>query len=129
MKRAEIRETCESTEADVARVQGAQRCMVDEISATRLAETFKALSDPTRVRIISALDRIEMCVCDLAASLGMSQSAISHQLRLLRTLHLVRAEKRGRMVYYSLDDAHVSDLFKQGMEHVAHDEAPMQGAA
>ena len=112
---------CEVTLIDEARVREVAPRIVDGLRATRLAELFQALGDPTRVRIISALSLTEMCVCDLAASLSMSQSAISHQLRLLRALRLVRAEKRGRMVYYALDDAHVSGLFRQGMEHVAHD--------
>ena len=112
---------CEVTIIDPARVRAASEQMVDGLTATRLAETFKALSDPTRVRILSALSRNELCVCDLAATLGMSQSAISHQLRLLRTLRLVKHAKRGRMVYYTLDDEHIEGLFQQGLEHVRHD--------
>ena len=94
--------------------------MVDGLAATRLAETFKALSDPTRVRIISALSHTELCVCDLAATLGMSQSAVSHQLRTLRQLHLIKSRKEGRQVYYSLDDDHIHELFRCGLDHVSH---------
>lgn len=112
---------CEVTYIDEERVRAVAPRIVDGLTATRLAETFQALSDPTRVRIISALSHGELCVCDLAAALGMSQSAISHQLRLLRTLRLVKGSKRGRMVYYSLDDAHISSLFQSGMEHVSHE--------
>jgi DNA-binding transcriptional ArsR family regulator len=112
---------CEVTVIDAARVRAASEQVVDGLTATHLAETFKALSDPTRVRIISALSRNELCVCDLAATLGMSQSAISHQLRLLRALRLVKRAKRGRMVYYTLDDDHIEGLFRQGLEHVSHD--------
>lgn len=112
---------CEVTIIDEERVRTVAPRIVDGLTATRLAETFKALSDPTRVRIISALSHAELCVCDLAAVLGMSQSAISHQLRLLRTLRLVKRDKRGRMVYYSLDDDHIEILFGQGLEHVGHE--------
>lgn len=112
---------CEETYIDEDRVRAVAPHIVDGLTATRLADIFKALSDPTRLRIISALSQAELCVCDLAASLGMSQSAISHQLRLLRSLRLVRGTKRGRMVYYSLDDDHVDVLFKNGMEHVRHE--------
>jgi DNA-binding transcriptional ArsR family regulator len=93
---------------------------VDEQTAARLAEIFKALSDPTRVRLIAALCAGERCVHELAEQLEMSQSAISHQLRTLRQLHLVRSHKEGRHVYYALDDDHVLTLFAQGLDHVQH---------
>jgi len=112
---------CESADVDEARVRGTQERLIDGLTATRLAKTFKALSDPTRVRIISALAHTEMCVYDLAAALGMSQSAVSHQLRTLREMRLVRFRKEGRHVYYTLDDAHIHDLFHQGLNHVEHD--------
>ena len=101
-------------------VQRVQAQLVDDNTATRLAELFKALSDLTRVRIISALSATELCVCELAAALDMSQSAISHQLRVLRQLQLVRRRRAGRTIYYSLDDEHVSTLFREGMDHVQH---------
>ncbi len=112
---------CEVTFIDEERVRRIAPQIVDGLTATRLAETFKALGDPTRIRILSALSQGELCVCDLAASLGMSQSAISHQLRLLRALRLVKGAKRGRMVYYTLDDDHIEGLFRHGMEHVRHE--------
>jgi len=115
------RDRCEVTFIDKERVRGLMPRIIDGLTATRLAAIFKALSDPTRLRIVSALSQAELCVCDLAASLGMSQSAISHQLQLLRALRLVKASKRGRMVYYSLDDDHIEGLFRHGMEHVSHD--------
>jgi len=87
--------------------------------ALGLAELFKVLGDPTRVRILDVLARTECCVCDLAELLGMSQSAVSHQLRLLRNTHLVRYRRDGKMVYYTLDDEHVTQLYRQGIEHVA----------
>lgn len=111
---------CGVTYIDESRVRQAQAGLVDGLTASRLAETFKALSDPTRVRIISALSNAELCVCDIAATLGMSQSAISHQLRVLRNLRLVRYRKEGKIVYYSLDDEHIEGLFRQGLEHAQH---------
>ncbi|HLI50754.1 MAG TPA: metalloregulator ArsR/SmtB family transcription factor [Thermomicrobiaceae bacterium] len=89
-------------------------------SIARLSSLFGALGDPTRLRIVSALSQRELCVCDIAASLGISQSAISHQMRLLRDLGLVRSRRDGRLVYYALDDEHVTTLFQQAKEHVEH---------
>jgi len=83
-----------------------------------LADIFKVLGDPTRVRILDVLSRGEQSVCHLAALLGMTESAISHQLRLLRTSRIVRARRQGRLIYYSLDDKHVLTLFRQGLRHV-----------
>jgi ArsR family transcriptional regulator len=111
---------CAETIIDEARVQNAQQALLDDLSATHLAAIFKALADPTRVRIVSILVQTELCVCDLAATLGMSQSAVSHQLRLMRDLRLVKSRKEGRMVYYSLDDEHIHDLFERGLEHIKH---------
>ncbi|MDW8098285.1 MAG: metalloregulator ArsR/SmtB family transcription factor [Anaerolineae bacterium] len=111
---------CEDEHTEETAVSAAIRDLVDDEMASRLAETFKALSDATRVRIISALSRAELCVGDLARCLGMEQSAISHQLRLLRQLRLVRARRQGRHVYYTLDDEHIHGLFLQGLDHVRH---------
>jgi ArsR family transcriptional regulator len=83
-----------------------------------LTETFRLLGDATRVRILDALSRSELCVSDLARLLGLSESAVSHQLRLLRGVRLVRPRRSGRMVFYSLDDQHIVRLFEQGLEHV-----------
>jgi ArsR family transcriptional regulator len=93
---------------------------VDLETAERLAKVFHAIADPTRIRILSALAEAELCVSDLAAALGMSISAISHQLRLLRELRVVRKRREGKHVYYALDDDHVRDLFERGLEHVQH---------
>ncbi len=93
---------------------------LEQAVAERLAVTFKALSDPTRVRIIAALSERECCVYDLAEALEMSHSAISHQLRTLRELRLVRFRKEGRHVFYALDDEHIYALFQQGLEHIQH---------
>lgn len=111
---------CEETIIDADKVLRAQQTLLDGLTATHLADTFKALADPTRVRIISVLAQTELCVCDLAATLGMSQSAVSHQLRLMRQMRLVKNRKQGRMVYYSLDDDHIRDLFQRGLEHIEH---------
>ncbi|WP_041219323.1 ArsR/SmtB family transcription factor [Desulfitobacterium dichloroeliminans] len=86
--------------------------------ATQLAELFKTLGDPTRIRIMDALAKSEFCVCDLAELLDLSQSATSHQLRVLRNSNLVKYRRDGKMVYYSLQDNHVQELYRQGLEHI-----------
>ena len=83
-----------------------------------LADLYKMFADSTRVRILWTLSREEMCVCDIAVLLGMTKSAISHQLRALRLANLVRYDKRGKEVYYSLADSHVKDIFEKGFEHI-----------
>ena len=85
-----------------------------------LADLFSALSDPTRLRIISVLLDAEMNVGDIAAQLEMTESAVSHQLRGLRHMRLVRSRKNGRQVFYSLDDDHVAKLYRMGLDHVEH---------
>jgi ArsR family transcriptional regulator, lead/cadmium/zinc/bismuth-responsive transcriptional repressor len=92
----------------------------DEQTAMRLAEIFAALGDPTRLRLICAMAHQEVSVGDLSRLVGISESATSHQLRLLRSLRIVRARKSGRQVFYSLDDEHVHDLLDRGLAHVAH---------
>jgi ArsR family transcriptional regulator len=87
-------------------------------TASALAETFKALGDITRVRIIDAISRDERCVGDIAGLLGLSESAVSHQLRVLRAMRLVRSRRAGQMIFYALDDHHTVKLFAQGLEHV-----------
>ena len=94
--------------------------MIDGVTAMRVAQLFKALSDPSRVRIIAALMHKELCVHDLAAILDMSPSAVSHQLRSLREMQLVRFRREGRHVFYQLDDEHISELFIGGVAHVRH---------
>ena len=86
-----------------------------------LAETFGALSDPTRVRIIFALSEQELCVFDLARLLGLAGSAVSHQLRLLRGQRLVRYRKEGKVAFYSLDDDHIRNLIEECVKHVSVD--------
>jgi DNA-binding transcriptional ArsR family regulator len=99
----------------VARVKAA---LVDPAIASRLAETFKVLGDPSRVRIVHALSLEELCTHDLASVLGISESAVSHQLGLLRLLRLVKFRREGRIVYYSLDDEHIRQLFEDSLRHV-----------
>lgn len=111
-------EVCDLVHIDPARVAGLRAALVDSADVEGLADTFRALGDPTRVRILDALSHGELCVCDLAAVLSLSQSAVSHQLRLLRSLRLVRARRSGRMVFYGLHDSHVTDLLNQGLTHV-----------
>ena len=94
--------------------------MLKEQTSTHLADLFSALSDPTRLRIISVLLDGEMNVGDLASQLEMTESAVSHQLRGLRQLRLVSSRKDGRQVYYALDDDHVAKLYNLGLEHVEH---------
>jgi ArsR family transcriptional regulator, lead/cadmium/zinc/bismuth-responsive transcriptional repressor len=92
--------------------------LLAEASVTALAETFKVLGDVTRVRILDAISRTELCVGDIAGLLGLSESAVSHQLRLLRDMRLVRQRRAGQMIFYTLDDQHIVRLFAQGLEHV-----------
>ena len=94
---------------------------IDSRTASTLAELFRMLSDPSRIRIIAALVISEQNVRSIARAVDLSESATSHHLRNLRQMQLVRAEKKGREVYYRLDDEHVEKLFMMGLEHVLHD--------
>ncbi len=97
-------------------LQATNRKLADSTFDT-LAETFKILSNQTRLKLIQALSHDELCVCDLSAILGMTDSAISHQLRILRNTRLVKYRREGKMAYYSLDDQHVRQLFEAALEH------------
>lgn len=93
--------------------------MIDRTDTVlQLAETFKVLSDPTRLKILFALSKAELCVCDISCLLGASESAVSHQLRILRAQRLVKYRREGKMAFYSLDDSHIESLFKAGLDHV-----------
>lgn len=92
--------------------------MPNEDPIYEVSELFKVFGDSTRARMICALNIEEMCVCDLAALLNMTQSAISHQLRILKSSRLVKSRKQGKIVYYSLDDSHIGDIFAKAFEHV-----------
>ena len=117
----EEKEICEVSATDEETLKKIKDGLYEEEDIQELAQIFKALGDPTRLNIIHVLSKEALCVCDIANLLGMSQSAISHHLRLLRNLRLVKYKKEGRMVIYSLDDDHVLELFKQGIDHVKHD--------
>jgi DNA-binding transcriptional ArsR family regulator len=95
-----------------------RKLMPEDEILLNLADMFKVFSDSTRVKILCALQHSEMCVCDIAALLGMTKSAISHQLRSLRQTRLVKYRRDGKVVYYSLDDEHVGSIFAQGLLHV-----------
>lgn len=92
--------------------------MPQEDTLMDLSDTFKVFSDFTRLKILCALIQAEMCVCDIAALLGMTQSAVSHQLRVLKQANLVKNRRDGKVVYYSIADAHVETIINNGMEHV-----------
>jgi ArsR family transcriptional regulator, lead/cadmium/zinc/bismuth-responsive transcriptional repressor len=111
-------DTCDVFHLAPAKVAALKKTLLGDAAVTALAETFKALGDATRVRILDAIARSELCVCDIATLLGLSESAVSHQLRLLRGLRLVRPRRVGRMVFYALDDQHIVQLFEQGLTHV-----------
>lgn len=107
---------CEVIHGDVVADVRSQMLPRDEFS--RLADLYKMFSDETRVRTLWALDRSEMCVCDIAALLGMTKSAVSHQLKSLRLCNLVKSRREGKVVYYSLADDHVKDILTRGLDHV-----------
>lgn len=111
---------CEENVIHADQVNLARLSLLDDDTSDHLARFFQALANPTRLRLISALTATDLCVCDLAAVLGMTQSAISHQLRSLRDLRLVKSRKAGRIVYYSLDDEHIRTLYSLGLRHHEH---------
>ena len=115
-----VGDACGVASVDASRVSEIQELLVDRHTAAQLAGTFKALSASTRVRIISALAECELCVHELAAALEMTHSAVSHQLGTLREMRLVKSRKEGRHVFYTLDDDHIRDLFRQGLVHIQH---------
>ena len=100
------------------RVEEARREIISERELDRLSLIYKVLGDPNRLKIVMALRNVEMCVCDLAAFTGLTESAVSHQLRRLKDLALVKNRRDGQVVYYALDDEHVSGLLEVGLEHV-----------
>ena len=122
-------DVCDLVQIDLARVRKIRAALVAPEAVAGLADTFRALGDPTRVRILDALSHGELCVCDLAAVLRVSQSAVSHQLRLLRGMRLVRPRRDGRVVFYALDDKHIMALFRQALQHVEEPRAPFDSRA
>ncbi|ASW42246.1 ArsR/SmtB family transcription factor [Clostridium isatidis] len=107
---------CDIIHEDV--VKDVRGKMPEEETLYDLAELFKVFGDSTRIKILCALFEAEMCVCDIAALLDMTQSAISHQLRVLKQAKLVKNRRDGKVVYYSLDDDHVKSIFDQGLNHI-----------
>src|SRR5512140_394067 len=110
--------SCAGFHDNPAKIAHVRRRLLREEAGAALADIFKVLGDLTRVRLLDALSHAELCVCDLAALLGLTESAVSHQLRLLRGARIVRARRDGRMVFYALDDQHIVDLVEQALRHV-----------
>lgn len=112
-------QTCECNAIHHEVIEKVAGSMPDEEILYDLAELFKVFGDTTRVRILCALFESEMCVCDISMLLGMTQSSISHQLRVLKSAKLVKNRKEGKVVYYSLVDDHIKHIFAQGLEHIS----------
>ena len=111
-------ETCACTTIHEDIILRIKANMLEDTKLYDLAELFKVFGDTTRIKILYALFNSEMCVCDIAALLGMTSSAISHQLRVLKQARLVKYRKDGKIVYYSLDDEHIKQIFDQGLSHI-----------
>ena len=109
---------CEIRVVHLDRVEQARREVITDHELDRLSLTYRILGDPNRLKIIMALKNVEMCVCDLAAFTGLTDSAVSHQLRRLKDLALVKSRRDGQIIYYALDDEHVKCLVTIGLEHV-----------
>ena len=109
---------CQIRVVHLDRVEQARRDAISEAELERLSLSFKVLGDPNRLKILVALRSVEMCVCDLAAFTGLSESAVSHQMRRLKDLNLVRKRRAGQIIYYSLDDDHVTGLLNFGLGHI-----------
>ncbi len=112
------KDVCEIRYVDKARVNAVKKAMLSDADIHGLSETFGILADPNRIKIIYALSKEELCVCDIASILGNTISAVSHQLRILRNVRLVKFRKEAKRVYYSLDDKHINKLFEQGLRHI-----------
>jgi ArsR family transcriptional regulator len=110
---------CDSTVIHQEVIDKVKDHIPDEEILYDLSDLFKVFGDTTRIKILCALFQAEMCVCDIAALLNMTQSAISHQLRVLKQARLVKFRKEGKVVYYSLDDDHVKSIFDQGLNHIS----------
>ncbi len=117
MKKTEV-ECCDVTCIHDDMIEKVRERMPDEELLKDLAEFYKVFGDATRIKILYVLLESEVCVCDLAELLGMTQSAISHQLRILKQMKLVKNRRDGKTVYYSLADGHIQSIISQGMEHI-----------
>lgn len=120
MKETKDKLVCIGHLSDEMSIKNLRESLKQEKEIELLSNMFKVLSDATRLKIIYVLSKSSLCVCDIANILEMTQSAISHQLRILRDMKLVKFKREGKLVIYSLDDEHVLELFKQGLNHVKH---------
>ena len=111
-------DSCKVRYVDEERVEAVLCNLLSRGGAEEVANAFRVLADPTRVTIVQALSLAELCNCDLASILGISESAVSHQMRELRLMKIVTAEKRGRMVFYRLSDMHIRHIFEDTLRHV-----------
>lgn len=109
---------CSTSEQHKNIIDGVSHNMPSDTELCELAEFFRVFGDSTRIRILYALSKAEMCVCDIAELIGVSQSAVSHQLQILRSSRLVRYRREGKTVYYSLNDEHIFSIIGQGIEHI-----------
>ena len=120
MKKTEV-ECCDVTCVHNQIIEAVKEKMPAEELLNELADFYKVFGDATRIKILCVLLRSEMCVCDLAEMLGMTQSAISHQLRILKQNKLVKSRREGKSIFYSLADGHVRTIINQGLEHIEED--------
>ncbi len=111
-------DVCRIRVVHMDRVRRARDEAIADQELERLSSMYKVLGDPTRLKIVMALKDVEMCVCDLSAFLGVSESAVSHQLRRLKDLALVKKRRDGQVIYYTLDDSHIVDLLSIALDHV-----------
>lgn len=118
MEKGKVIPVCEIELVDEKKVEAARERIENIGQVLGMADTFKLLGEPTRLKIILALENSELCVCDLAATIDLTVSAVSHQLRLLRNARLVKYRKAGKLVYYSVEDEHIDKLIEQVKEHI-----------
>jgi len=109
---------CQIRVVHLEKVEQARKEAISDRDLERLSLTYRVLGDPNRLKIVMVLRNVEMCVCDLAAFTGLSESAVSHQLRRLKDLALVKSRREGQIIYYALDDQHVTELLDVGLYHV-----------
>lgn len=119
----QTKDLCELPHLSGSEAEARRGGLVNARVVEEVADTFRVLGDPTRVRILDALSGGELCVCDIAALVGISESAVSHQLRLLRGMRLVRPRRAGRQVFYSIDDQHIVELMRLALTHVQEPDA------
>lgn len=111
---------CDCTAIDEAAVHDIRKNMISDDEISNLSNLFKVLGDPTRAKIVMALDNREVCVCDLSVALNMTKSAVSHQLAVLKAYNIVKARRDGKHIYYSFDDEHITTIIEIADEHIKH---------